>query len=114
MDTVRNGRPVMFKYQRERLAILRAFVVTVFFSDFVWWNDIFVTYILVHSLQWSVIPIIGNARAAHAARGDGAPHRPHRGVDRAAHRGHEPGRLASAAVRTARGVHRLGCRAGDR
>ena len=34
--------------------------VTVFFSDFVWWNDIFVTYILVHSLQWSVIPIIGN------------------------------------------------------
>ena len=39
------------------------------------------------------------ARAAHAARGDGAPHRPHRGVDRAAHRGHEPGRLASAAVR---------------
>jgi hypothetical protein len=25
-DTVRNGRPVMFKYQRERLAILRAFV----------------------------------------------------------------------------------------
>jgi hypothetical protein len=26
MDTVRNGRPVMFKYQRERLAILRAFV----------------------------------------------------------------------------------------
>ena len=34
--------------------------VNIFFNYFVWWNDIFVTYILVHSLQWSVIPIIGN------------------------------------------------------